>query len=459
MKLLSINPATEEVIDEFEVSDKKTVSNAVKKAKIVFNEWKKTDISERAKFIIDLAQNIKNHKNELTKIITSEMGKIISEAEGEIDETVNELEWFAKEGKKYLENEVVDVKNLNVKSYLRFDPLGVVGIITPWNFPLNNPLWKIAPALLAGNTIVWKPSELTPFVSIEIAKMFQNIGIPEGVFNLVLGTDDTGKYLVDSKVDMICLTGSSETGKKVASKAGKKLKKLVLELGGSNPSIVCNDADLDKAVEGAILGRFFNCGQVCSADKRFYVEKKIANDFIEKFVEKVKNLKVGNPLDSSINLGPLVSSEQRTKIEEQVNDSVNKGAKVLLGGKKPENLSKGYFYLPTVLTNVNHKMRVIKEETFGPVAPIISVKNMKEAIRLANDSLYGLGASIWTNNLEKAEDIAKELQVGMVWINDTNTVYPECPWGGVKESGIGRELSKYGILEFVNIKPIMIKHH
>lgn len=455
MKLQSINPTNEEVIGELLIAEKSEVNKAVSNAQKSFFNWSETDVSERSSILQNVANEIKKNKEELSKLITKEMGKIIKESEEEVNETINEIEWFAKEGKKYLETEKIELSG--AKANINFEPLGVVGTITAWNFPLSTPLWKIIPALLTGNTVVWKPSEYVPFTSHKIMELFKLAGIPEGVLNLVIGDEATGKYLVDSKVDIVCLTGSSETGKKVAARAGRKLKKVVLELGGSDPFIVLEDIDVNKAVEGAVVGRFLNCGQCCTAAKRFFIHSSIVDEFTAKFVEKVKQLKIGDPLDSSTQIGPLVSSNQLTILEEQVKDAIQVGANLLYGGKRPENISKGYFYMPTVFDNVNRKMKVLRQETFGPVAPIMSFETTREAVKLANDTNYGLGASIWTKNIEEVEAIAKQIKSGIVWINDVNMPYPQCPWGGVKESGIGKELSKYGILEFVNIKPVIVK--
>ncbi|MBI2233122.1 MAG: aldehyde dehydrogenase [Candidatus Aenigmarchaeota archaeon] len=452
--LHSINPATEEILGEVETASKKSVNDAVKKAKSSFSGWASIDLSERALALTKFVSELRKTKKELSVLMTQEMGKPITEAEEEIDGACTEIEWFAKEGKKYLENEIVEIDVPQVKSYIAYEPLGVAGIITPWNFPLETPIWSIAPALLSGNTVVWKPSELVPLFSKEISNLLDTL-LPVGVFNLIQGADSTGKSLVDSKVNMLSFTGSSETGKKIASRSGKKLKKIVMELGGSDPCIILKDADIEKTVDGTILGRFLNCGQCCTSAKRFYVEEEIAEEFTSRFVEKTKAMKIGNPLERDTKIGPMASKEQLELLERQVNESVKMGAKVLCGGVRQG--SKGYYYLPTVMSDTNQKMPVISEETFGPVAPIVPVKNVKIAVKKANDTHYGLGASIWTKDKEKAEKISKQLRCGIVWINDVNVAYPQCPWGGIKESGIGRELSKYGILEFVNIKSVIVK--
>lgn len=379
------------------------------------------------------------------------MGKPISESEGEVEATLGDMAWFLENGKKSLEDEMVDLGGS--RGRIAFEPLGVVGAISPWNFPLNNPFYKIMPALISGDTVVWKPSELTSLVGIRIYEIFNRIGLPEGVLNIVLGGEETGKALVASKVDLVSLTGSTATGRDVMRRASKGLKKVVLELGGNDSFIVLNDADLNTTVKRAVRGRFYNCGQVCSADKLFYVEEGIYDEFVRGFKEITETLKVGDPLDRSTDIGPLVSREQRDTLESQVNDSVEIGAKVLVGGKRSG--SRGYFYQPTILTGVTKRMRALREETFGPVASVISVKNAKQAVKMTNESPYGLAASVWTKDENKARDIAKLLNVGTVWINKSGEFRAEMPWGGIKDSGMGREFSRYGFLELVNIKSIL----
>lgn len=454
MKLQSINPATEEIIGEFEISDKKTVSKAVKVARKTFKNWKKTDISEREQILKKFSDILNKKKNEVAELISKEMGKPIIESEGEIEEVPGNVDWFTSETRKIIQDEILELDEENTTAKIRFEPLGVVGLITPWNFPIGTPLWKIIPALITGNTVVFKPSELSSFCGLKIGELLKEAGLPENIFNVVTGDETTGKYLVKSKVNMISFTGSSKAGKDVASKAGKGIKKVVLELGGSDPFIVFDDAIFEQAVNAAVFGRFLNCGQVCTAAKRIFIDKKIYDKFLESFVEKVKKLRVGDPLDRNTEIGPIVSKKQLEALERQVKDAIDKGAKIHCGGKKIER--NGYFYEPTVLTNIKNNMLVLKEEVFGPVASVLSFKSIKEAMRLANNSMYGLGASLWTQNNKIIETIIKSIESGMIWINDFGTPYPQCPQGGIKESGIGRELSKYGILEFCKMKTVVI---
>jgi len=453
MKLQSINPTTEESLGEFESYSEGMVFDAVEKARKSFEGWKNTPIEKRENIIKNFSQILVKKKNEIAELITKEMGKPIIESEGEVDEIPGLTEWFLKETKNIIKDENIKLDIDNASAKVKFEPIGIVGLITPWNFPISTPAWKIIPALLTGNTVVFKPSELSTFCGLKIDEILKEAGLPEGVFNTITGDGTTGKHLVASKVNMISFTGSSAVGKDVAGSSGKSLKKVVLELGGSDPCIVFDDAILEQAINAALFGRFLNCGQVCTAAKRTFVDRKIYNSFIEKFVQKVKVLKVGNPLERKTEIGPIVSKAQLENLEVQVKDAVSKGAKLLCGGKRLEG--KGYFYEPTVLTDITDEMLVAKEEVFGPVASVFNFESVEEVIKMANNTKYGLGASVWTSNSKKAERVVDGIESGMVWINDFGTPYPQCPQGGIKESGIGRELSKYGILEFCNMKTIV----
>jgi succinate-semialdehyde dehydrogenase/glutarate-semialdehyde dehydrogenase/succinyl-CoA reductase len=324
----------------------------------------------------------------------------------------------------------------------------------PWNFPYWQALRFAAPSLMVGNTIVLKPASATMQCGIEIEKAFNKAGFPDGVFQTLVGDSTIAESLIDSDINAVTFTGSIPVGAKVAQRATSQLKKTVLELGGSDPFIVCEDADVEKASSGAVKGRFINCGQSCIASKRFIVVKKVANEFIEKFVQKAERLKVGDPLSDDTDVGPLVNASGLKKIDSQVKESVKEGAEVLTGGEQLGK--KGYFYRPTVLKNVNPKMSIAQEEVFGPVAPIIVAGDEVEAIELANDSEYGLGASIWTQDLDKAERLSSSVESGIVSVNNVVASDPRVPFGGVKKSGFGRELSRYGMLEFVNIKSVRL---
>lgn len=454
MKMKSINPTTEETINKFEIYSKDMVDGAVSKAKQSLGGWKNLDISERKKIIKKFGELLDKNKKEVADLISNEMGKPNVEAVGEVECSIGEtVVWFLENTKKIIQDENINLCVDGVDARVSFEPIGVIGVITPWNFPIDSSLWKIIPAILVGNTVVYKPSELSTLCGLKIAELLSEAGLPDGVLNVVTGDETTGKFLVSSDINMVSFTGSSKTGRDIAVNAGKDLKKAVLELGGSDPFIVLDDAILDQAVNGALFGRFLNCGQVCTSAKRILVDSKVYNAFIEKFVEKVKKLKIGESTNKDTEIGPIVSEEQLISLESQVKDAISKGAKLLCGGERLNR--KGYFYQPTVLTGIKKDMQVFNEEVFGPVASIMSFDSQEEAVEVANDTKYGLGASIWTQNKERANKMADNIQSGMVWINDFGTPYYDCPQGGIKESGIGRELSKYGVLEFCNMKTIV----
>ena len=438
--------------------DKEQVFQLVGKARRAFPEWKK-DYEKRRSYIYVLVEYLKKNKMELAKVATSEMGKTIKESSGEVEKCAWALEFYADHGDSFLADEVLNTDAR--KSFLTFEPLGVIGSIMPWNFPYWQALRFAAPCLMAGNVIVMKPSRVTMQTGIEIEKAFTESGIPDGIFQTVVGSVESANHLIDSDVNAVTFTGSTDAGAKVGQRAAMNLKKCVLELGGSDPFIVLDDAIIEKAAEGAVKGRFINCGQSCVASKRFFVSKNIAKDFIELFIKKASQLKVGNPTLIETDIGPLSSKGSLETISGIVEDAKEKGAEILLGGSKIDG--KGYFYQPTILTNVKPNMRIAKEETFGPVAPITIVENESEAVRLANDTEFGLGASIWTKDLAKAEKISRRIESGIVSVNNVVISDPRIPFGGIKHSGFGRELSRYGMLEFVNIKSVRfydnLSHH
>jgi len=438
--------------------EKEQVFQLVGKAKRAFPEWKK-DYEKRRSYIYNLVEYLKKNKTELAKVVTSEMGKPIKESTGEVEKCAWALEFYADHGDSFLADEVLNTDAR--KSFLTFEPLGVIGSIMPWNFPYWQALRFAAPCLMAGNVIVMKPSRITLQSGIEIEKAFTESGIPDGIFQTIVGSVESANHLIDSEINAVTFTGSTNAGAKVGQRAANNLKKCVLELGGSDPFIVLDDAIIEKAVEGAVKGRFINCGQSCVASKRFFVAKNIAKDFIELFIKKASQLKVGDPTSIETDIGPLSSKDGLETISGIVEDAKMNGAEILLGGSEIDG--KGYFYQPTILTNVKPNMRIAKEETFGPVAPITIVDNESEAIRLANDTEFGLGASIWTKDLAKAEKISRRIESGIVSVNNVVISDPRIPFGGIKHSGFGRELSRYGILEFVNIKSVRfydnLTHH
>ena len=448
-ELKTINPATEEIINRYEIVTREQINNKVKKARNTFQDWKK-DASKRANLLHDFANELKKSKENLARTATIEMGKAIKEARSEVEKCAWVIEYYADNGQILSTDEIVNTDAR--KTMIKFQPIGVIGSIMPWNFPYWQGLRFAASSLMVGNTIVLKPASATTQCGIEIEKAFNRAGIPEGVFQTLVGDSSIAGPLIDSDINAVTFTGSVPAGAKVAQRATSQVKKTVLELGGSDPFIICGDADIEKASAGAIKGRFINCGQSCIASKRFIVVKSTANEFIEKFVQKAEGLKLGDPLLDDTDIGPLVNANAIKKIDSQVKEAVREGAEVLVGGEQIGK--KGYFYKPTVLKNVNQKMSIAQEEVFGPVAPIIVAGDEVEAIELANDSEYGLGASIWTQDLDKAERLSNSIESGIVSVNNVVASDPRVPFGGVKKSGFGRELSRYGMLEFVNIKSV-----
>jgi succinate-semialdehyde dehydrogenase/glutarate-semialdehyde dehydrogenase/succinyl-CoA reductase len=448
-KLKTINPATEEVLKQYKIMTKEQIQDKVKKAKIAFQDWRK-NASKRADLLHDIATQLRKDKENLARSATNEMGKAIKEARSEVEKCAWVMEYYADNGQILSTDEIVNTDAR--KTVIRFQPIGIIGSIMPWNFPYWQALRFAAPSLMIGNTIVLKPASATMQCGIEIENTFQRVGVPDGVFQSLVGDSTIAESLIDSDINAVTFTGSVPVGAKVAQRATSQIKKTVLELGGSDPFIVCKDADIDKAVNGAVKGRFINCGQSCIASKRFIVVKDVANEFIEKFVQKTEKLKVGDPLSDDTDIGPLVNVNGLKKIESQVKDSVKEGAEILTGGEQTGK--KGYFYRPTILKNINPKMQIAQEEVFGPVAPIIVARDDVDAVEIANNSEYGLGASIWTQDLDKAERLSDSVESGIVSVNNVVASDPRVPFGGVKKSGFGRELSRYGMLEFANIKSV-----
>ena len=459
MTIKTINPATGEILAQYEVVKKEELDKKVAKSKKAFLDWR-SNMKRRSDFINIFADVLRKNKQHLALTATREMGKAIKESLSEVEKCAWVMEFYADNGSTFLHDESINTDAR--KSFIAFEPVGVIGSIMPWNFPYWQALRFAAPSLVAGNTVVLKPASATMQCGIEIENMFTKAGLPEGVFQTAIADSKMAEQLVDS-VDAVTFTGSNVAGAQVAQRATSKIKKCVLELGGSDPFIVCSDADAEKASTGAVKGRFINCGQSCIASKRFFVTKNLANDFIEKFVQKAEKLNVGDPTSETTDMGPLVNSAGLEKIEELVKDAVDNGAQVLTGGKQIGN--KGYFYTPTILGNVTPKMRVAQEEAFGPVAPVTIVQDEMEAIRFANESKYGLGGSIWTQDLDKADKLSRMVESGIITVNNVVASDPRIPFGGVKQSGFGRELSRYGMLEFVNIKSVrfydnlLVQHH
>jgi len=453
MRFNTIDPMTGQPLAEYEMATPEQVKDCVRKARESFEKWRGVPFSERAKLLAKAGAILKERKRELAFAMTKEMGKIIRESEAEVVKCAWAFEYYAENAERFLSSEPVQTDA--AKSYVAFDPLGVVAAIMPWNFPM----WQLsrfaAPALSVGNTTVFKPASVTPQSGLNLEMAFDDAGFPAGCFKTILGDSRIADQLIDDPgTDAVTFTGSVSVGMKVGERAGRNLKKTVLELGGSDPFIVLGDADLEAATTGAVKGRFINCGQSCIAAKRFIVVKSVADKFTEQFVSKVKKLKVGDPTESDTDIGPMVQEKALKEVDAQVRASVQMGAVLETGGERIDH--PGFFYSPTVLTNVTTEMPVMKEEVFGPAAPIYIVRDSEEAIRVANASPFGLGASIWTQNLRDAEKYCREIQSGIVTVNNIVISDPRIPFGGVKKSGIGRELGRNGLLEFANAKAIRV---
>ncbi|MGI0004655.1 MAG: NAD-dependent succinate-semialdehyde dehydrogenase [Candidatus Nitrosotenuis sp.] len=455
----TINPATAEPISTYDTMTKEQVQNVVSKARSAFVDWK-GNLEKRKACLYSLTAYLRKNKIKLAEAATKEMGKVLKESISEVEKCAWALEYYADNGNNFLLDEVLNTDAR--KSFITFEPLGVIGSIMPWNFPYWQALRFAAPSLIAGNVIVMKPSSVTIQCGIEMENACREVGFPDGTFQTLIGRSDAAIHLIESDTNAITFTGSTEVGAMVGQRSAALLKKCVLELGGSDPFIVLEDANVEKAASGAVKGRFINCGQSCIASKRFIVSKKVANQFIEKFVHNTSRMQVGDPMAIESDIGPLVNKDAIENISSLVEDAKKKGAEILLGGDRIGN--KGYYYKPTIMTGITPDMRIAREETFGPVAPITIFDDEKDAIRLANDSEFGLGGSIWTENLNKAEALSKKVESGIVTVNNVVISDPRIPFGGIKHSGYGRELSKYGMLEFVNIKSVrfydqLIHHH
>ena len=453
MKIKTINPATEELLAEYESVTPEQVNHEVQDSRIIFEKiWKKIDITERSKLLRNLGHILLKRKKEYATIITNEMGKPITESTAEIEKCIWVCNYYADNGKKFLEPEYIETYAKD--SFVRFDPMGVIGCIMPWNFPFWQVLRFCVPAILAGNTVVLKHSSVCPLSGNTIQKAFEEAGFPKGVFRHIVGNYIVGEALAKSNINAISITGSTKAGKRVAEISSQKLNKFILELGGSDPFIVLKDADIDKAAKIGVKSRFLNNGQSCIAAKRFIVEQDVIEEFTKKFIEHVEQQVVGDPLDPKTTIGPLVRDDSRDIIVNQIGQSALKGAKVLLGGNVPQK--RGFFFNPTVIGDVTPDMTISREEVFGPVAPIIAARNPTEAISFANDTEFGLGSSIWSEKYATENNLVKDIEAGMVFVNSMVISDPRVPFGGIKNSGIGRELSNYGLKEFVNVKSVII---
>jgi succinate-semialdehyde dehydrogenase / glutarate-semialdehyde dehydrogenase len=450
MVLKSINPYTNQVIKEFEEFSDGQIEDRLMLAHKAFEKWRKTTFEYRKQLMLKAADQLSKNVETLGHVISSEMGKTIAEAKAEVKKCAWVCEHYANDAKVLLQKEAVATEAH--LAFVQYEPLGTILGIMPWNFPFWQVFRFAAPTLMAGNTVLLKHASNVQLSAQAIEDVFEKAGFPKGTFqNLVISSGKVGKVIEHDVVKAVTLTGSEFAGSKVAELAGSRIKKTVLELGGSNAFIVLNDADIDKAVDIGIGARMQNAGQSCIAAKRFIIHEKISQEFMEKFSKKINELTVGDPLDAHTDIGPLSSIEQAEKVAEQVRQSVEAGAQIIAGGYPEKAL-----YPPTLLTGVKPGMPVFDEEVFGPVAPIIIAKNTEEAIKLSNRSDFGLGVSLFTNDLEKAEQLIPEFEDGAVFVNALVKSDPRLPFGGTKHSGYGRELAVNGIREFVNVKTVYI---
>ncbi len=452
-KIQSINPFTGDVMNEFKLLSPKKINGEIALSRKTFSAWKFTPVEERAGYIKRLAGQLRAEKKAYAELMTKEMGKPIRESLAEIEKCAWLCDYYAEAAPQFLETEYI--KTEAAKSYVTFEPLGILLAIMPWNFPFWQAFRFGIPAICAGNVVVLKHASNVPMCALAIAEAFKKASFPDHVFTtLLISAKEANKLIYQDKVDAVSLTGSNKAGEDVGARAGARIKKLVLELGGSDPFIVLDDADVEKAGRMAVSARMINAGQSCIAAKRFIIHEKIADEFKAIFSARLMEMKVGDPMDELTDIGPLARPDIVATLNEQLKDAREKGAEVIQPG---HSFSKGFFFAPCAVYNPTKDMKVLTEEVFGPIAPVIVVKDEDEAIRFANDTEYGLGASVWCRNIERAERLAARLEVGTVAINDMVKSDPRLPFGGVKKSGIGRELSHYGLKEFVNIKSVVVK--
>lgn len=454
MKIISINPANYEVIGEVDFSSEKEIVEKVKKANAAKKTWKDLGIEGRVSSLRKVVKEFDKNKEELAQLATKEMGMPISQSKFDVEDAIRYFNWYLDNASKYLSPEVIfeDDKTIHKVFY---EPYGVVAVITPWNFPLSNFVWGAGQNLVAGNTVVYKTSEECTLFGKLLEKIINNSDLPDSVFSEIYGGGETGDFLVHQDINLISFTGSTKVGKHLYKVASDKFIKAVMELGGSAPGIVFSDADLDNAIEVIYSNRFTNCGQMCDALKRLIVQEGIFDDVVKKLKKKLDSIKVGDPENEKTDVGPLVSKRQLELLEEQVKDAVDKGAKVITGGERLK--LNGAFYKPTILTDVTSDMRVWQEEVFGPVLPVISFTKDDEAVKMANDTKYGLGSYIFAKDKKKALEVASQIDAGMISINSSSYLQPCSPFGGYKDSGIGREHGKFGFSELTQVKIVAIE--
>ena len=449
------DPATGAELGRVPIFSTGDVANAVARARAAQPAWAQRSYKERGRVILKARELLLNNVDEVGLLVSRETGKPVSEAIAtEIVPTLDAMNFFARKAEKLLRPDKIDIGQYGLmgrSSRIVYKPLGVVGIISPWNFPLTTPAQEIVMALVAGNSVVLKPSEFTALTALKLGEIFREAGLPPGLLEIVTGDGAVGASLIDARVDKIMFTGSVATGKRVAAAAAKHLTPVVLELGGKDPMIVLEDADIANAARGAVWGAFANSGQACASVERCYVQESVAPEFLAHVLAETSTLKQGVGTAADTDVGSMTNERQLEIVEEHVADAVAHGAKVVSGGKRVAN-STGFFYPPTVLTNVDHGMKIMRDETFGPVLPVMTFKTEAEAVELANDSVFGLTASVWTNNIGRGRRLAEKVAAGTVMVNEVLYTHgiAQTPWGGVKESGYGRTHGRAGLLELVN---------
>ncbi len=457
MSWTAVNPATGKTLKDYPQMDGDRVETILQDAHRAQREWRTTEFSHRADRLNNAAAILRDRSEDWARLMTTEMGKPLKEARGEVEKCAWVCEYYARTGAQELAREAVSTPDTNAKTFVAFEPIGVVLAIMPWNFPFWQVFRFAAPTLMAGNGAILKHAPNVPGCALAIEEILHEAGFPSALFrSAIVDLDLTGTMIEDPRVRAVTLTGSVGAGKAVAAQAGSQIKKTVLELGGSDPYIVLEDADLDATVEACVTSRLLNSGQSCIAAKRFVVVEGLREDFEARMIERMGRAVMGDPMDESTTLGPQARSDLRDSLHRQVRKSMEGGARLLLGGELPDG--PGYFYPPTILTDVKPGMPAYEEELFGPVASIITVEDEAEAIRVANDTPFGLGAAVFTADRERGERIAvQELDAGACFVNAFVRSDPRLPFGGVKESGYGRELSPFGIREFVNVKTVWVE--
>lgn len=451
MFIKSYNPANNKLLGQVKSTSVDEIKQIVNNSKQAFENWGRLTLNERLSFIKKIYDEIKTRKKELAKIVTNEMGMPIAESLFDIDSGLENIEWYIDNAKNIIGEKITYEDEQEIDKVL-FEPKGVVAVIIAWNFPFSSFVWQAISNLVVGNTVIIKHSEYVPLCSKYIYDIVSSI-LPQNVYSVVYGDGEVGENLIKQDIDMICFTGSTKTGEYLYKIAGDKFIPIVLECGGSAPGIVFDDADIDSVIEAMYSNRFANTGQICDGQKRLIVHESKYDEVCKKFKQYVESKKIGNPLEENTELGPIVSISQLEKLENQVEDAIQKGAQLLCGGKRIE-LDNGNYYLPTILTNISKDMKVYNEEVFGPVIPIITFKTLEEAINIANDTQYGLGGYVYTSDKSKFDTVVKNLKTGMIALNNLYYLKPCNPFGGYKKSGMGKNNSKYGLRELCNMKVV-----